>query len=226
MAKAVQVLSQAVFVVLFFMLVASSRIHLWIGIFILGVILTAFFGRLYCGWVCPINTIMSMVTRIKRRFHVKDLTVPESLKKPVYRYLALFAFILMFMFIMVSGKKFPVLLGLLAVGVLLTFFFPESLWHRYLCPYGTVLSMAGKLSRRGYRVIEHGCISCGICSRVCPADAVMGTSPLSSGSHDEINDSLAGDKNLHRKTYSISKEECLLCGACADKCPKNAIVYG
>lgn len=225
MAKAVQVFSQWVFVLLFFALVALGRVQLWIGVFILSVILTPFFGRLYCGWVCPINTIMNIVTRIKQRFHVKDLAVPESLKKPVYRYLALFAFILLFMFVMISGKKLPVLPGLLAVGVLLTVFFTEKLWHRYLCPYGTILSMVVKLSRRGYRVIEQACISCGICSRVCPADAVMEISPLSSGGNDEIKDTLAGDKNLHRKTYNIVKKECLLCGACADRCPKNAIVY-
>ncbi|MBM7582836.1 polyferredoxin [Caldicoprobacter guelmensis] len=225
MAKAVQVFSQWVFVVLFFMLVDLGRIHLWMGIFILSVILTPFLGRFYCGWLCPINTVMNIVTRIKQRFHIKDLAVPESLRKPVYRYLVLFTFFLLFTFVMVSGKKLPVLPGLLTVGVLLTLFFTEKLWHRYLCPYGTILSMMGKLSRRGYQVIEQACISCGICSRVCPADAVRETSPLSSGGGDETKNFSIGDKNLHKKTYGINKKECLLCGICADRCPKNAIVY-
>ncbi len=93
MARVWRALSQAFFAVLFFVLVASGRIQLWMGIFLLSVVLAAFFGRFYCGWICPVNTLMNLVTRVKRRLRIKDLAVPESVKKPVYRYAALLAFI-------------------------------------------------------------------------------------------------------------------------------------
>jgi polyferredoxin len=229
MARVWRALSQAFFAVLFFVLVASGRIQLWMGIFLLSVVLAAFFGRFYCGWICPVNTLMNLVTRVKQRFHVKDLAVPESLKKPVCRYLAFFAFILLFAFVMVTGKKLPVLPGLLAVGMLLTFFFPESLWHRYLCPYGNILGIVGKLSKRGYRVIGDACISCGICSRVCPADAVVAGVFVLPASHSAdlagTENSPSRDDDSSRKRYDIARSECLLCGTCADKCPKKAVIY-
>jgi len=79
-------LSQAVFVVVFFVLTAAGKIQLWMGVFFLSVILTVLFGQFYCGWICPINTLMNLVTRIKRGLHIKSLSVPGFVKKLVYRY--------------------------------------------------------------------------------------------------------------------------------------------
>jgi len=83
------------------------------------------------------------------------------------------AFIVAFIFVMVSGKKLPVLSGLLAIGVFFTVIFPESLWHGYLYPYGTILHMAGKLSKHYYKVADVFCITCGICRKICPAEAMQ-----------------------------------------------------
>jgi ferredoxin-type protein NapH len=191
------------FLLLFSMLVVLGRVQIWMGIFLLSVILTLFFGRFYCGWICPINTVMNFVAKIKSQLHLKGLTIPEFVKKPFYRYGMLTAFILAFIFVMASGKKLPVLPGLLVIGAFLTVFYPENLWHRHLCPYGTILHMVGKLSKRHYTVAEDLCIACGICRKACPAEALQ----------------------LYEGKYVIAKSECLVCGSCDAKCPKKAIRY-
>src|SRR5690606_25073131 len=127
----------------FILLLLTGRIQAWTGILLVSAVLALFFGRIHCGWICPINTVMRLVTRIKTRFKLKNFAVPEPLKKPVFRYGMLAAFLLTFLLTMVRGKKLPVLPILFAAGVLLTVFFPEVLWHRYLCPYGTILSLPG-----------------------------------------------------------------------------------
>ena len=203
MAKILRVILQTLFLILFFLLVFVGRVQVWMGIFLLSAILTLFLGRFYCGWICPINTVMNVVAKIKSKLHLKSLPVPGFVKKPFYRYGMLTAFILAFIFVMASGKKLPVLPGLLAIGAFLTVFYPENLWHRYLCPYGTILHMAGKLSKHYYRVIDDLCVSCGICRKTCPAEAVQ----------------------VYDGKYVITKSECLVCGSCAANCPKKAIRY-
>jgi ferredoxin-type protein NapH len=52
--NAVRVLFLAAFVVL----VLTGRVKLWMGIFALGVVASFFTGRIYCGWICPMNSVM------------------------------------------------------------------------------------------------------------------------------------------------------------------------
>lgn len=206
MAKILRTLTQILFLLLFIMLVITDKIQIWMGIFLLSFILALFLGRFYCSWLCPINTVMNMVTKVKIKFHLKSIPVPQFIKKPLFRYGMLIAFILAFAFVMASSRKLPILPTLFAVGVILTAFFPENLWHRYLCPYGTILQAIGKLSKRSYSINDSLCISCGICYRVCPSDAI------------QMNEN-------SRKKYSINRSECLVCGKCAEVCPKNVIRY-
>jgi len=206
MAKAMRVISQTLFLILFIVLSFTGKIQIWMGVFIVGVILTPLLGRFFCGWVCPINTAMNLVTNVKNKLHVKSKPISQFIKKPMYRYGMLIAFILSFVFVMLSGRKLPVLPGLLVSGVVLTIFFPESLWHRYLCPYGTILHIAGRSSKHSYNIINGLCISCGICHRVCPSEAIS------------LNESQG-------KKYSINSSECLVCGRCQEACPKNAVEH-
>lgn len=201
-AKKLQIVTQLTALALFITLLVTGRIQVWMGIFLASVVLTLFFGRIYCGWICPINTVMKLVTGIKARFKLKSFAVPELLKKPAFRYGILAAFLLAFILTMVSGKRLPVLPILFAAGVLLTVFFPEVLWHRYLCPYGTILSLPGAKAQRQLRIDLEICSECGVCQTVCPGGAITATGG-----------------------YSINKSLCLNGRDCAGQCPKQAIRY-
>ena len=201
MRKTFQVITQLAFLSLFVALTLLNRIQLWMGIFIvLGIIGTLIFNRFYCGWLCPINTGIKGVNWLKRVLKIGSLKIPAFLKKPVIRYLVLGAFLAMMAATIATGKKLPVLPALVGIGVFLSFFFHESLWHRYLCPYGTLLSFPGRLSKKPIK-IDRTCVSCGSCQAVCPSEAII--------QRDD--------------QYNIIEHECLVCMECVTVCPKDSI---
>ena len=203
MKKHIQFIGQAVFFVLFIFLMIIGKVQLWMGLFLISVLAALVFGRVYCGWICPINTVMKVITWIKKKLRIKNARIPLWLTKPWIRLFVLGLFAALFAFVMVSGKKLPVLPALLAIGGALTFFFPEELWHRYLCPYGTILSIPARKSKHTMTLDSELCNSCGMCQRVCPAKAVE-------------------KRELH---YEILKKDCIVCMECSGICKKNAIAY-
>ncbi len=199
-----QKVSQILFLVLFIVLIASGKMQLWLGIFALSAVLALFFGRFYCGWICPINTLMKAVTWIKRKLKIGELNMPQLLTHPAMRYGLLLLLLLTFVFIKKTGREVPVLPAMLLLGVGLTLFFPEELWHRYLCPYGAILNLTGAPAVRSLVVDARKCTGCGKCAKVCSGGAVL---------------------QAAEKKYSIDRGLCLLCLECVYKCPQKAIHY-
>jgi ferredoxin-type protein NapH len=198
-----QRIMQIAFLALFIILFVKGKVQLWMGLFLFAIIASFLLGRVYCGWICPINTVMKGVTWIKKKLHIKNIEVSVSLTKPWVRFLTLGLFIAIFVFTMVSGKKLPVLPALFTIGIILTFFFSEELWHRYFCPYGTIMSFPASKARYAMYIDPNLCNNCGICKRVCPAKAV--------------------EKREHHN--EILKGNCLICMECSVKCKQNAISY-
>ena len=203
MKNKLQLIIQIVFLALFLVLIITGRVQLWMGLFLLGIALALLFSRIYCGWICPINTVMNGVSWVKKKLGIKRQKTPPALARPWIRYLVLALFIATFITSMITGQEIPVLPALFAIGVILTFFFPEELWHRYLCPYGTILSLPASTAKYTMKIGQEKCNSCGICKKVCPAAAV------------EVNE----------KQYTINKKDCLVCLDCADHCKQEAISY-
>lgn len=203
MKKILQRSIQVALLALFIALIIMGKPQLWMGLFILGILASFIFGRVYCGWICAINTVLIGVTSLKKKMKIKDKPMPAWLKKPITRYLALGLLLLTFIFTLRTGVKLPILPLVILLGTLLTFIYPEELWHRYLCPYGTVLHTSSKASKKGVEIDSEKCINCGICIRVCPAAAVK----------------------KGEESYQISKNDCLVCMECVRRCPQDAINY-
>lgn len=203
MKKNLQLITQISFLIVFLLLFINGKVQLWMSLFLLGIIASFIFGRIYCGWVCSINTVMNSVKWIKKKLHIKSWRIPRFLTIPWVRYAVLGLFAALFIFIMVTGKKLPVLPALFLIGVLLTFLFPEELWHRYLCPYGAILSLSSSKTKHSMSVYKDKCTNCSLCKRVCPANAIE-------------------KKEDH---HEIIKNECIVCMECSRICKKNAISY-
>src|SRR5208283_190942 len=86
---------------------------------VLGAILllTVFFGRFYCGWICPLGFYLDLTTLAQKHLKVKHLTMSEELNVHLHylRYL-LAAMVLIY----------PVAYGFLQVSVWLKFAQLES----------------------------------------------------------------------------------------------------
>jgi len=203
MKRILQRIIQLTFLILFFILILIGKVHLWMGLFVIGLMISIWFSRIYCGWICPINTTMSFITFLKLKLHIKSFKMPSLLSKSWIRYIVLAVFFAAFLFIIVSGHQLAVLLVLFVSGILSTLLFPPELWHYNLCPFGTILSFSSRLSRHYMRINSDECIYCGLCFRVCPAKAV----------------------NKREGSYRIIKNNCLVCMDCSSKCPTNTITY-
>ena len=122
--------------------------------------------------------------------------------RPSVRIASVGIFMAIFVFTLVSGRKLPVLLALLVVGSALTLFFPEELWHRYLCPYGLILSFPSSKAKHAMTVDSDLCNNCGTCMRVCPAKAVV-----------------------KKDKHEITTKDCLVCMECSRSCKQEAIHF-
>lgn len=203
MKKTLQRSIQIALLVVFVALIIMGKPQLWMGLFVLGILASFIFGRIYCGWACAINTVLIGITTIKKKMKIKDRPIPKWIKKPVTRYAVLFLFIVTLIFTIRTGVKLPVLPLLILSGMILTFIYPEELWHRYLCPYGSILHKSSKTSKRYVKVDADLCNNCGLCMRVCPGLAVK----------------------KGEKSHEIMKDDCLVCMECIRKCPQDAISY-
>lgn len=191
--------------IIFGFLIFKGRPQVWMIIFVGGLLVSVFRGRLYCGYLCPMNTVMEVIDNNAETNKRKRLKTPEWMKNNVVRGIVLVMFIGTMVLVFKTGKKLPVLPALFLLGVLLTLIFEPSLWHRYLCPYGTLFSIFSKKNKVGYTVGDEGCIQCGICVKSYPADAIEWE-----------------DKKLDPV---IDKSECIVCGKCESKCPQDVINY-
>ncbi|MFA5447039.1 MAG: 4Fe-4S binding protein [Sphaerochaeta sp.] len=202
MKKVIQRSVQVLTLLLFALLLIQGKVQVWMLIFGGSTLLALLFSRFYCGWICPINTIIRPISWVKKKLKIKRQKMPSWIESGVLRIIVLVLFLATMVFVLRTGKKLPVLPALLGIGVVLSIFFDEALWHRHLCPYGTILSAVGRFSYKSMKIEEDLCNNCQRCTRVCPSNAIV-----------------------KEEKHQIVKAECLVCHECERVCNKDAIIY-
>jgi len=171
---------------------------------VLFIILTFIFGRIFCGYLCPIGALQEIVYLIPiKKLKIKNKTLPI-----VFRLIFFIAFVVLgvifsmgiltffgfydFFNLNVTSIFFYIFLALLTVSI---FFYRP--FCRFFCPYGALLSLA---SIKGLFKLQRNanCVDCKKCEIICPTNE-------------------AGRNDL--------KQECYLCNRCKDVCPVDAIKY-
>jgi ferredoxin-type protein NapH len=173
------------------------------------------FGRVFCSWVCPQNTLSELFDAIAARAGFRRLAAPPPV--PQVRYLALALILAITVLtgvplaslfsapgiLSVQTARFiyetTVGLELALIGVILVaeLLLVRRVWCNHLCPVGTLLGLLR--SKKTLRVVMaedalHTCIHCRECARACQ----LGLEPLSGSLFPQ----------------------CHNCGACIDACEK------
>ncbi len=177
-------------------------------------VLTIIFGRVFCGWVCPLGFIFDLTYRLRiKLFGLRKLpeVSPSIHNKLIYiKYIILIIFIILtyhfttYAYCSVcpigalTNLSGTVISYIFLIGfIILGFIYPMA-FCRYFCPIGALL---GILSIKPLFKLElnDNCVKCKLCEKKCPMQINI--------------------------TENIAQKECIRCFECISNCKKNAISY-
>jgi polyferredoxin len=173
-------------------------------LFLIPLVSTLFFGRLYCGTICPFGALSEWLYIKKLRLKIPN-SVDRYLKWIRYIILALLVFRMLAGYhILDSWTPFKNLftfggpmINWLITGIFVALsFFVYRPFCKYVCPYGAIMAFVNKFSFRKLQPTI-ACVRCGLCKNTCEMQAI------------ESNLELGPD--------------CILCGECSRCCKKKAI---
>lgn len=155
--------------------------------------MSAVVAKSFCSMVCPVGAVSEGLGRLGRRLMGRTWEFPRWLDIPLrslkYLLLLFFAWAVlvsmevtavrafldapynrvadakMLMFFLEPSRTTVAVLGILAVGSVLV----RDLWCRYLCPYGALVGILGRLALFKVSRNPDTCTDCRACTRVCPA---------------------------------------------------------
>lgn len=198
-------------------MLASKKVNL---VYMSGALIIFMFyllvrGRVFCSWVCPVNTLLEFTGKLRKYIKAPDKTYNRHSKK----YLALLILLLSFIigvpvFELFSPIGFTMRNALFTFGigiwiilaiVLFELLISKRGWCRYFCPLGGFYQSIGKVGVFKVHFDHEACVGCDKCRSVCFADPMI----LEPGIFRESKYVLAGD--------------CSLCGKCIDHCPFDAL---
>jgi ferredoxin-type protein NapH len=136
------------FLGLFIFLLAKGKLMLWFALFAVSLVVALIFGRIYCGYVCPMNTLMIPTEWIAKKLKLQTNIAPKWLKDRNYTWVALASSVA----IMIFSKRLlsiniPILPIWLIISILVTLRYKPAVFHNLICPFGTLQKACGKFAR-------------------------------------------------------------------------------
>lgn len=147
--------------------------------FVLPLVFTLFYGRTFCGSVCPLGIIQDLV-----------LLRPMKIAQPVESVLRLGAYVYLGAAVWFASTGSALIIcrydpfigffrrsasiNMLILGgcFLLVGVFVGRPYCRFLCPYGVILRQLSRLSMRKVTITPDECIKCRLCEEACPFGAI------------------------------------------------------
>lgn len=189
----------------------------WVPLFVLTLttaILTLILGRVWCGWVCPVNTVLDWVHfegAIERGARLSDrwrtvkygllflilAAVPLGLWRSLSDLIAGVS--------QVPGQP-PNQKLLMGGGVVVLTLaaivgldaIAEHFWCRYLCPLGGAVALLSKIAPMR-RIVRVHCNDCSVCVDACPLGAID-----------------------PRRSFASDPSECTVCIDCLTSCTSSS----
>ena len=147
--------------------------------FILPIIFTFLFGRVFCAGVCPFGALQELVN-VKNYRLSRAVTTVLGMIPWVYLIFAILYAVTRSSFIICRFDPFIGIfrlggdIGLITFGILLLIasIFTGRPFCRFLCPYGALLSLFSRASIWKVELTTKPCINCELCHNACPVDAI------------------------------------------------------
>lgn len=201
-ANAIRIL----FLALFIFLLANGKVVLWLALFAISLIAALIFGRVYCGYVCPMNTLMIPATWLSKKLKLQTADAPKWLKNGYFTWITLGISIA----VMLLSKRqlhidLPILPFWLVMSILITLRYKPAVFHNLICPFGALQRTFGRFARLSEKVDKDACVGCKLCEKACPSNAIVVSS--------------------EDKKAVINTALCHQCTNCRQVCPKSAIHY-
>ncbi|MBK5262135.1 MAG: 4Fe-4S binding protein [Peptostreptococcaceae bacterium] len=195
-----------IFLGIFIFIMSKGSPTLWLGIFGISLVAALFFGRIFCGWICPMNTLMIGTETLLNKFNIKLKDSPKWLENGWLGWVLLIGGVLTMVVIKkLTGGEIPVLLYLLIFSVLVTLRYKPEVFHNKVCPFGILQGLIGRFAFLSKRINLDKCVGCKLCETTCPAEAIV-VSP-------------------QNRKAEINPQLCHQCFNCEFICPEDAINY-
>jgi len=203
----------------------SSIVNAGLVFFAVTILLTAIFGRFFCGWGCHVVALQDFC----RHLMLKVGITPRPLKSRALAWVPVLAFVYMFLWpaiyrlwlgdsLAMRGAEltttqfwatFPGwvvgILTLLVCGFACVYFLGAKGFCTYACPYGAIFAAVDRVAPMRIRVTD-ACNQCGHCTAVCTSNVRI---------HEEVRD-----------WGMVVSAGCMKCQDCVSVCPTGALYYG
>ena len=211
-----------------YLIIQAASEHIINGsfiVFVLMLVLSMFFGRAWCGYLCPAGGLQECAMRIK------DTPAAQG-KRDKIKYVIWVIWIAAVIVTFILGKNdvtvnpfymtdhgisvsgiynYVIYYGVILLLVVPPLVHGKRATCHYICwmaPFMVIGSSIGKflhLPQLHVEADKSKCVSCGMCSKACP----MGLDV----------------KKMVEEGTGPKCTECIQCGACVDECPKKVLKY-
>jgi len=156
-----------------------------IAFFVIPLIYTLFFGRTFCAGVCPLGAIQDLFA-----------LQPVDLKSWVQKIFGLIPFIYLGLSILYAATstdfiicRYDPFVGIFRLDAtffmftigaifLITSVFIARPYCRFFCPYGVILNLISRVSKKHVEITPKNCINCRLCENSCPFGAIDKPVPI------------------------------------------------
>lgn len=179
-------------------------------LFFLTLVFALFFGRSFCGNICPFGALFEFIGKFKKTKWIIPSKVDKILRYLKYVVLVFItymawktatlwispydpyaAFAHIWKGSEVLEEYFIGTIILIALVILSIFY--DRFFCKYLCPAGAIYAIISKISP--LKVKRNPCIDCKKCTKVCPMNIDVASQGI------------------------VKSSECIACGKCVDVCP-------